>query len=187
VDYVMQTFLPYLDPWQTAKVLDRKRLGKQRVEGKQILNILTGLSDNPWKSHPAVRMWRGFETLLKYYVNIMMLEWTSRGYENNMVPYNIEGMWKAYPLWINDKRLFYSHRANLIRKLPEHYRELWPEVDPNTPYWWPVELKTKKQQEYLNDFWGHHVCEITNNNTIILVEDNSNYERDYQSWHYSYD
>ena len=34
----MQTFLPYADFAQSAKVLDMKRLGKQRVEVLQLLN-----------------------------------------------------------------------------------------------------------------------------------------------------
>jgi len=36
----MQTFLPYPDFVQTSKVLDNKRLGKQRVEALQILQVL---------------------------------------------------------------------------------------------------------------------------------------------------
>lgn len=37
----MQTFLPYANFEASAKVLDYKRLGKQRVEAKQILEINT--------------------------------------------------------------------------------------------------------------------------------------------------
>ena len=33
----MQTFLPYPDMIKSAKALDYKRLGKQRVEAKQII------------------------------------------------------------------------------------------------------------------------------------------------------
>lgn len=36
----MQTFLPYPDFCGTALVLDRKRLGKQRVEALQVLRGL---------------------------------------------------------------------------------------------------------------------------------------------------
>lgn len=36
----MQTFLPYPDYARSARVLDNKRLGKQRVESKQILQVL---------------------------------------------------------------------------------------------------------------------------------------------------
>ena len=36
----MQTFLPYESFEDTAKVLDYRRLGKQRVEGMQIINTI---------------------------------------------------------------------------------------------------------------------------------------------------
>ena len=38
----MQTFLPYKSFEQSAQVLDWRRLGKQRVEGMQIINAITG-------------------------------------------------------------------------------------------------------------------------------------------------
>src|SRR5947208_1979490 len=37
----MQTFLPYADFERSARVLDRKRLGKQRVETIQVVRALT--------------------------------------------------------------------------------------------------------------------------------------------------
>lgn len=37
----VQTFLPYEDFDKTASVLDRSRLGKQRVETLQLLKALT--------------------------------------------------------------------------------------------------------------------------------------------------
>lgn len=38
----MQTFLPYADFSMSAKCLDYRRLGKQRVEAMQILNAIRG-------------------------------------------------------------------------------------------------------------------------------------------------
>jgi len=38
----MQTFLPFPDFKKSASCLDYKRLGKQRVEGLQILNAIQG-------------------------------------------------------------------------------------------------------------------------------------------------
>ena len=38
----MQTFLPYQNFIKSAKCLDYKRLGKQRVEALQIHNIISG-------------------------------------------------------------------------------------------------------------------------------------------------
>ena len=72
----MQTFLPYADFSKTAKCLDYKRLGKQRVEAKQILNILLDRTETKgWRNHPAVLMWVGYENALKIYYNMILDEW----------------------------------------------------------------------------------------------------------------
>lgn len=155
----MQTFLPYMSSVSSALALDNKRLGKQRVEAKQILDLIEGRSRNNWINHPAVRMWRRFYHSLKYYTNTMIQEWKSRGMSNTMELYPVEDAnGRFFAPWLLDRRLRYSHRANLVRKLPDFYGPKWPDVDPTTPYWWPVELKSKKMQEYLNDFWGWHRC-----------------------------
>ena len=39
----MQTFLPYSSFTESAKILDWRRLGKQRVEGMQIINAISGV------------------------------------------------------------------------------------------------------------------------------------------------
>lgn len=57
----MQTFLPVANFCESAKYLDKARLGKQRVEAMQILSTLSGASRG-WINHPAVRMWRGIHT-----------------------------------------------------------------------------------------------------------------------------
>ena len=65
----MQTFLPYPNLSKSLKTLDRQRLGKQRVEAFQILNILLERTDRKgWKNHPAVKMWSGYENALKLYL-----------------------------------------------------------------------------------------------------------------------
>src|SRR5881628_876342 len=75
----MQTFLPYPDFEQTARVLDLKRLGKQRVECIQVVRGLTR-SDYGWRHHPAVRMWRGFEEALGRYAFTTCEVWVERGF-----------------------------------------------------------------------------------------------------------
>jgi len=58
----MQTFLPYTDFIQSAKCLDYRRLGKQRLEAKTILNILLNETTKAgWRNHPAVLMWSSHE------------------------------------------------------------------------------------------------------------------------------
>jgi hypothetical protein len=62
----VQTFLPLPDFAESAAVLDRQRLGKQRVEVLQLLGALTGQRPG-WVNHPAARMWRGHERALARY------------------------------------------------------------------------------------------------------------------------
>jgi len=131
----MQTFLPYADFSRSAFVLDDRRLGKQRVEALQILNALHGLSRG-WVNHPATRMWQGYEEALEQYLRFCILEWTNRGFRNNMaVP---APRVVTPPPWLGDDRVHASHRSNLLRKSPLHYgRWLWTDP-PDLPYHWPV-------------------------------------------------
>ena len=62
----MQTFLPFADFEKTARLLDTRRLGKQRVKTLQIVRALTR-PGHGWRNHPAVRMWRGYEEALGAY------------------------------------------------------------------------------------------------------------------------
>lgn len=134
----MQTFLPYENFKNTALCLDRQRLGKQRVETLQILNTLLGLSEG-WRSHPAVKMWRGYEAALWLYGQTMIGEWVARGYKNTMVlPGHFTAKDLKMPPWLGDKRLHASHRSNLLRKDPVWYGQFDWTDNPADPYVWPV-------------------------------------------------
>ena len=135
----MQTFLPYPSFTEVASVLDTKRLGKQRVEGSQILHIIT-MPDyvGGWMVHPAVKMWRGYQYALQLYVNTMITEWKRRGFRNTMQYYDLAGVEIIFPWWLGDLRLHDSHKSNLLRKAPEHYRQFGWAVTDDLPYFWPV-------------------------------------------------
>jgi len=77
----MQTFMPYPDFIRVAQVLDDKRLGKQRVEARQILDMSPA---SRWRHHPAVRMWQGYDEALKLYINCMVKEWIQRGFVSEL-------------------------------------------------------------------------------------------------------
>lgn len=143
----MQTFLPYADFRQSAKVLDMKRLGKQRVEVLQLLNSFHKPDYKGWKNHPAREMWRGYEDALVYYGLCICEEWISRGYKDTCF-----GKIGAYfsrtgtgndspipmPKWIGREDVHLSHKSNLIKKFPEHYKPFWPEIPDNIEYVWPT-------------------------------------------------
>lgn len=114
----MQTFLPYKDFKECAKVLDYKRLGKQRVEAKQIFDCI--YYQNRWKNHPTVKMWIGYEGALALYHNEMISEWIRRGYNNNM-PYIVYKDTINFPWWLGYEDFHKAMRSRLIQKYPEYY------------------------------------------------------------------
>lgn len=143
----MQTFAPHgRDIESGFKALDMKRLGKQRVETWQILNVLRGVDNdgNPkdhkgWVNHPATVMWRGHAAALAMYGLRCCEEWVSRGYNDTMrerFQAVVDTMGEApMPSFLDD--IAESHRSNLTRKLPEHYQKQWPETPDDLEYVWP--------------------------------------------------
>jgi len=151
----VQTFLPYPDFAESAAVLDPRRLGKQRVEALQVLRALTR-EKYGWKRHPAVRMWEGYVEGVAAYGRAVCLEWTTRGGADTVAdtigvdlaaaglppiprPQQELRRLDQLPAWIGDERVHSSHRASLVRKDPDFYGVLFPEADPEMPYYWPVQ------------------------------------------------
>lgn len=132
----MQTFIPYTDFDLCARALDYRRLGKQRVECKQILNAIERGSGG-WANHPATRMWRGYEPALRQYMRAIILEWIARGYKNNMdIP---EPEDYELPPWWGREEIHASHRSALLEKDFEFYYDKWGwEDEPKIEYVWPV-------------------------------------------------
>ena len=142
----MQTFLPYPSFTKTFKTLDYRRLGKQRVEAKQILNVLLDrTTTRGWRNHPIVRMWEGYEPSLQLYHNLCINEWINQGYNNNMELENITEP-IVYPHWLGNKSFHSSHRANLLRKDYGYYSKFKWREDSENPYTW---YDIDKQQWYL--------------------------------------
>lgn len=138
----MQTFLPYPDFAESAKSLDPRRLGKQRIESKTIIDTLlgrptkSGKSRRGWLRHPAVLMWSGYEEALKLYYNVIVEEWIDRGYNNNMPLEIVDPDKILMPPWFGNPAVHAAHRSNLLRKDPIFYGKFgWSEPD-NLPYVW---------------------------------------------------
>jgi len=140
----MQTFLPYPNYIRSVQALDMKRLGKQRVEAMQIINILENKQTTAgWKNHPAVKMWEGYINSLKYYTNCCINEWIRKGYKNTMSLYDVDHQ-NEDPWWIGDKDFHRAMRARLIAKDEAFYLPKFPDdKDFNGgKYFWPV-METK--------------------------------------------
>lgn len=147
----MQTFLPFEDFDQSAAVLDRERLGKQRIEAWQILKInlldwadeKTSAARIGWANHPAVKMWRGYEGCLASYGEAICREWRRRGYEDTILP-RFETIVDDYgteprPPWLGDQAFHRAHRLKLLWKAPATYRRHFSEQPPaeEPDYIWP--------------------------------------------------
>lgn len=149
----MQTFLPYPDFDATARVLDQRRLGKQRVEAIQVLRALT-VPGYGWRHHPAATMWAGYEEALVRYALAVCEVWCAVGHADtcaatlradlatgtgltvvrSQADLDAEG---ELPPWLGEPDFHRSHRAALVRKDPDHYRPYFPDVPDDLPYVWP--------------------------------------------------
>ncbi|MFC3992199.1 MSMEG_6728 family protein [Actinoplanes siamensis] len=162
----MQTFLPYPDFLASAKALDPRRLGKQRVETIQVLRALT-VPDYGWRHHPAVLMWRGYEEALVRYGLAMCEIWTATGRADTCAGTLVADLRErkgittvrsqpqlarivALPPWLGDPELHRSHQSALIRKDPDFYRPLFGDVPDDLPYVWPGESTSRSQLSSVN-------------------------------------
>ena len=146
---MVNTFVIADTPEECAKMLDYKRLGKQRVEAKQIIDTLEHYDEKKgWKNHPALLMWKDNINALKYYYNCMVDEWIFRGYKNEMKKYDIKGD-VVYPWWFHNKYVQLSHKCSLYRKNTKYYRNLTIDNEfLKVGYIWPSSL-TESQIEIL--------------------------------------
>jgi hypothetical protein len=148
----MQTFLPSPNFTESARVLDYRRLGKQRVEAFQILKALDNRNKGikaAWINHPATLMWVGYEDALGYYMNCMISEWVQRGYNNTMVMHPLMKKLE-YPNWLGDEKLHESHRIALLVKNYDHYKQFnWAAIKPlSYEYTWPKSDRLQTQLSF---------------------------------------
>jgi hypothetical protein len=154
----MQTFLPFPDFTATARALDARRLGKQRVEALQVLRSLT-VPGYGWRQHPAARMWAGYEEALTRYGLDICEEWCAAGHADTCrsllrrelrTGTGIAGprsqpelaVAGELPPWLGDPAFHRSHQSALLRKDPEHYSQAFPGVPDDLPYVWPTSDRT---------------------------------------------
>ncbi|GAQ66513.1 MULTISPECIES: MSMEG_6728 family protein [Streptomyces] len=150
----MQTFLPYPDFRASAQALDRRRLGKQRVEALQVLRGLVRPGYG-WRRHPAVRMWAGYEEALVRYGLEICAVWCEQGHRDTCAATLVTdftafrpgattrdqaGLAAAgeLPPWLGDDAFHRSHRSALLRKDPDLYAGSFPGVPDDLPYVWPA-------------------------------------------------
>lgn len=117
----MQTFLIGTFK-ETAQKLDSKRLFKELLESKQILDVIVN-NKKAWSNHPAVRQWKDYPSVLFDYIHEIYDECLARGIATKSNLFNqcrnlIEGKnWgNDFPDWINRADILSSHRSRLRAK-----------------------------------------------------------------------
>jgi hypothetical protein len=143
------TFHPYASFEKSAKVLDYKRLGKQRQEALHVLKCLLGMA-KPYKSHGAMNAWRGYEPALCEYGIVICSEWISRNYEDNTKHIFQEIRYDrlrfhdiVLPKWIGYEPYHSNQRARLLYKDPIWYDQFGWTEKPTKLYEFPEHLYRK--------------------------------------------
>lgn len=151
---MVNTFVTSNSVSECASNLDNKRLGKQRVEAKQIIDCIESKLTKGFGNHPATLMWKDHIIGLKYYCNAMIKEWKSRKnskgepFKNTMEIYelDIKDEKEIMPWWFYCKQLQLTHKCSLLRKNPVYYKFELTEKEQEfmyTGYMWPHKLSEK--------------------------------------------
>lgn len=158
----MQTFLPYPDFEESAKVLGDKRLNNQINENLILVRTLTGWYKDHnkygkgWPDHPVTKMWSNARMLLDRYAEACLREYCRRGHDTKLRyaklmealywPQHKEFKehWSDHYRneysagWLGNDNLHKQYRSILIQKKPEEYRDKFPNTPDNLELEYPV-------------------------------------------------
>lgn len=177
----MQTFMTHDNYVDSAKALDNKRLGKQRVEAYQILKALRGDYNDTgaWVNHPATVMWRNHQYELALYGLTISVQFYERGFDGYAMMMKFtdlcndlqSGNRESNPWWVNHQLLHLTHQSNLMRKDADFYEF---DVPDNIPYVWPLDdeqafrLGTFKKGDNLS-MLGSNIVYLTSKQVAELL------------------
>lgn len=168
---MVNTFVTSSSVTECAQNLDYRRLGKQRLEAWEMINILEGkkTASNGYASHPAVAMWKGHVTGLKIYFNAVVDEWVARGYNNTMSKYVIDSKDTKHadelmPWWFSCPVFHLAHKCALLLKEPKHYSPLFvldekQKIFLQHGYIWPSKLTAQQITSMKAGLGGVELCE----------------------------
>lgn len=139
----MQVFI-IGSPFETAQILDKKRLNRQIQEAKVILDALNGAK--AWSNHPCVLQYRGHEDWLLHYQ--WCLESYYRGVTNGTLDLEYydardeSRVCEAYKPMFHTQEYFDQMKRRLFEKDEEHYKQ-WSHLGKSEDnwYWSPSEGK----------------------------------------------
>lgn len=154
METVVQTWLPYPNYAESARVLDTRRLSRQRVEVVEIMDVLHEVNQqSEYYDHPVIEMWRGYEPQLCEYGMVMCEEYQTRNRTRagkivntrvtDLISWHLDCATSgeftlSKPPWFGDVQLHLSHQSNLVRENPDHYWKFFSGVPNDLPVIWPT-------------------------------------------------
>lgn len=114
----MQVFVPYVNPFNVACCLDKRRLNKQIIECRQILKSIAN-PDGPWGHHPIVAMWKGYAFWLSFYMKVLELYRDGDVDRARLLGNECAMLWNK-PEFLT-RGFCIQHRRRLYTKSPEMY------------------------------------------------------------------
>ena len=125
----MNVFVPYANPLETAKCLDRLRLNKQVIECSQILNAIDGTGKG-WVNHPVTKMYKPYRQWLYRYMQCLecYIRYIKAKDGCSKDSYLIQSvLWgekadKIRPFFLTND-FCDQHKRRLFTKNPEHYKQ----------------------------------------------------------------
>lgn len=116
----MQVFIPYPQPIEVAKCLDKRRLNKQIIEGHQIIAAAKG-ETKAWANHPVTKMYKDHLDWLMAYV--YCLEFYKEGKIGVAKKFSHHAD-LCRPSWMTET-LCNSHKRRLVAKDQELYKQFY--------------------------------------------------------------
>jgi len=170
----LQTFLPYSDFERSARVLDPRRLGKQRVEVIQVVRALT-LPSYGWRHHPVTLMWSGFEEALGAYGLVVCRVWRELGSDDTFADTIGSDLARAgvgplrsqddlaatdeLPTWAGRRSVAPQPPVGALAQGSGLVRPALPDVPDDVPYVWPVRAPGAVEAEQRREVGRHAPAE----------------------------
>lgn len=119
----------------TFEVLDKRRLNKQKIECKQIMNAIDGIS-SAWKNHPIVKSYIPYRKWLGVYYWLIE-EYTSSNSDLLMMLHYNKWLWENRPIF-HTEEYFNQMKRRLYTKDNKLY-SLYSELGESDINWYYVD------------------------------------------------
>lgn len=120
-------------PYETADVLDVKRLNKQIIENRQIMDAILGTGKG-WFNHPVVKSYKNHFQWL-YHYNLCLF-WYQRGCKDMAKKMSEQAM--AFKPNFHTEEYFNQMKRRLFEKDEEYYKQ-WSSLGKSLDNWYFVD------------------------------------------------